>query len=114
MPEYGLNHEQRKRKNSKGKAETPAKKGTTGQATQGAQNVAAAAMNTDEIIKALRKKQTPNKKWMLAVIDALPRRDDGTCAVNKFKEGSQTTAAAADLLHRRLREYTARAQVFRT
>ena len=62
-------------------------------------------MNTDEIIKVLRKKQTPNKKWMIAVIDSLPLRDDGTCAVNTLKEGSHATVAAADVLHCRLREY---------
>ena len=105
MPEFALNHEQRKRKTSKARAEKPAKKADTGQAAQGAQDLAAAAMNTDEIIKALRKKQTPNKRWMIAVIDSLPLRADGTCAVNKFKEGSHTTPAAADILHRRLREY---------
>ena len=105
MSEFALNHEQRKRKTSKDRAEKPAKKADTGQAAQGAQDLGAAAMNTDEIIKALRKKQTPNKKWMIAIIDSLPLRDDGTCAVNKLKEGSHTTAAAADILHRRLREY---------
>ena len=83
MPEFALNHEQRKRKTSN-RAEKPAKKADTGQAAQGAQDLAAAAMNTDEIIKVLRK---------------------NTCAVNTLKEGSHATVAAADVLHCRLREY---------
>ena len=71
MPEFGLNHDQRKRKTSKDRAETAAKKAATGQAAQGSQNGAAAAMNTDEIIKALRKKKIPNATWMLSLIDAV-------------------------------------------